>query len=1127
MKPSPLNRLIVLSAFAGLAATNSLSAAVLSWDGTDTNANANGGAGTWDTTTANWDTAATSGAAATWPTSGTDNDANFGGTAGTVTIATGGVTANDITFSTTGYTITGAGLTLNGTLPVLNVTGTQTINSAITSAVTGGFSKTGTGTLILGGANTFPASTTLAFNPVGSAGAIRLTNGSALSGITIINGVPASSTTSEARIELTNDITVTGTELRIGGRASFQSTGAGLVNISGNNTWAGAVRIFSTGGGHGIRSDAGTLTISGAVNSNIGARQWDIGGAGNVSITGNITTAVTINKFGNGTLTLSGSGNNYTGDTRPSAGSLVISHINALSGSSLNMVAADTGTVSFDGTTALILGGLKGDRNLSIANTSSASQSLTIGAASNNTYSAVLTGLTTSLAKVGTGTQTFSGNNQWTLNSFQSRAGVFELNGGKMTISQGTGTGYSAGMNGFTVVGGSTFRVNGGELVATTGSYFIPGGHTSGAGNGTFILDSGIVNAGSTEVLNGYGATGTVTINGGTFTAGVFRVAHSTGTLNLNGGRLIIANMTSAGTSTVNFNGGTVEPKGSQTSFLPVGITNARVSSGGAIFDTKAFNITVAKALTENTASIGGGLTKEGSGALTLSGANTYAGDTTISGGTLRLGNANSLGYGGTKTNVSDKTTVSSGFTLDLNGVADINEAITLNGSGIGGNGALINSSVTDASIGNGIASILLSGATTGSGYATAPTVTISGTGTSATATAYLGVTSASFSAGATGNKVYSVAPTVTISGGGGTGATATAVLTAGQVTGFTLTNPGIGYTTAPTFALSGGTVTTGTTDTAFTGNATQFTVAGVNMTNAGSNYTETPTYTFSAGNATPGAATLSSVILAANSSVGGTGNITINAVVSESGGSRALTKVGSGTLTLAGANTYTGVTQVNAGRLSVTGSLANTAVTVGGATATGTPTLAGGGTIGGATVIAAAGGGVVGIHSPGVAGVSDGVGTQTFSSTLKYDTGSIFEWSLSAPTTGAAALANGGTYDRVTASGALTGADGGAAAIFKVVLTGTAAFTDAFWSTSKSWNNIFTGGSGSATNLASIFTSFDPTGGLDSAGIVADVGRFSLNASTNTLNWTPVPEPTSALAGLLLGAGLLRRRRA
>jgi autotransporter-associated beta strand protein len=59
-------------------------------------------------------------------------------------------------------------------------------------------------------------------------------------------------------------------------------------------------------------------------------------------------------------------------------------------------------------------------------------------------------------------------------------------------------------------------------------------------------------------------------------------------------------------------------------------------------------------------------------------------------------------------------------------------------------------------------------------------------------------------------------------------------------------------------------------------------------------------------------------VTLAADSSIGGSGDITINAVVAESGGSRSLTKVGSGTLALSGTNTYTGATTVNAGVLEV-----------------------------------------------------------------------------------------------------------------------------------------------------------------------------------------------------------------
>lgn len=64
------------------------------------------------------------------------------------------------------------------------------------------------------------------------------------------------------------------------------------------------------------------------------------------------------------------------------------------------------------------------------------------------------------------------------------------------------------------------------------------------------------------------------------------------------------------------------------------------------------------------------------------------------------------------------------------------------------------------------------------------------------------GVISASVSNGGSG---YTTAPTVALTGGGGTGATATAQISGGVVTGITITNPGSGYTSAPTVAFSGG----------------------------------------------------------------------------------------------------------------------------------------------------------------------------------------------------------------------------------------------------------------------------------------------------------------------------------
>ena len=55
------------------------------------------------------------------------------------------------------------------------------------------------------------------------------------------------------------------------------------------------------------------------------------------------------------------------------------------------------------------------------------------------------------------------------------------------------------------------------------------------------------------------------------------------------------------------------------------------------------------------------------------------------------------------------------------------------------------------------------------------------------------------------GGSGYTSAPTVTISGGGGTGATAKAYVVGGEVVSVVITNPGSGYTSAPSVSFSGG----------------------------------------------------------------------------------------------------------------------------------------------------------------------------------------------------------------------------------------------------------------------------------------------------------------------------------
>ena len=229
--------------------------------------------------------------------------------------------------STAGGRVSGS-LT-NGTLQVQGAGNLILAGNNSLVTINKGASGSDTGTLILSGSNTF-SNTTLNFGTNSeNRGAIRLEHNNALGGITDINGNYTG--TAVAQIQLANNVTISGINYALGGRSNATTTGSALVNVSGNNTWAGTLRIANTGGAYGIRSDAGTLTISGELRNGLGtARTWELTGSGDIDITGNIVNgsafALGLLKTGNGVLTITGDSNTYTGGTTVNAGTMIVSN---------------------------------------------------------------------------------------------------------------------------------------------------------------------------------------------------------------------------------------------------------------------------------------------------------------------------------------------------------------------------------------------------------------------------------------------------------------------------------------------------------------------------------------------------------------------------------------------------------------------------------------------------------------------------------------------------------------------------------------------------------------------------------------------------------------------------------
>ncbi|MES2920984.1 MAG: autotransporter-associated beta strand repeat-containing protein [Verrucomicrobiota bacterium] len=982
----------------------------------------------------------------------------------------------------------------------------------------------------------------------------------------------------------------------LGSAASVVLTAGGTMNALVIDTTSGTRAIDLSAGVKGLTSlgvlfrGSNDATIS---NGQIGAAAVETMihqfGAGKLTISGTVGSGGgALTKDGTGELALSGA-NTYSGDTRVLDGTVTVTG----SIGTGNIIVGSVGTGAINPVVTFNSGS-------SYASTSAtAIRLLNPNSVVNINQANLLSNTTNFTLTAGTLNLNADNSTAWT------SATPIALSGATVGIlTLGLGHDNALGARPLTF-GNSTLVANGGTRTINNAISISNGTTTTVGGSNNMTLN------------------GMVTFIGGTNTF-----------------------LTSNNTATTNYAGGiTIRNDGSVAERFP---TISNTGSGTMIISAPIVN----------GSSLDGRLIFGGTGIVNLNAANTYTGTNTVNAGaTVKLGNGAGLGFGGAMANtIGSLTTVSSGAAIDLNGQT-VNELIAINGTGVGGSGALINSNTgTPSVIGGGLAVVAPNSAVSGSGYSSAPTVTIADpvTGTTATAAASLGLTAASFNI-VSGDIIYTTAPTVTITSGGGVGAIATAVLSGGAtgtVIGVTITNGGKDFTTAPTIAFTGGTVSSGTVAPTGTGNATNFGVRAISLSGAGTGYTVVPTVSFSGGGGTGAAATasLTTVNLASASSIGGAGDITVNAVVSGAsmtkvgagkvtlagnntyagttistgilqvgaggtigtlgtgavtnnalltfnrsdsatvanaiggtgaidqqgvgttiftgannyagtttisagilqvgaggiigtlgtgavtdnallvfnrsdaltvanaiGGSGAIEKQGAGTTTLTAANTYTGITTVSAGTLVINGDQTSA---IGAVTVAAGATLKGSGTIGGATTIQSGG-----IHAPG-----NSPGIEKFTSDLTYADGSIFAWDIDRTLSG-----RGTGYDGVNVTGALAGLDGADAgstlnAVFRIVI-GDSDFSDAFWSANDhTWNDIFTNADGTTAkaNWADIFGGgfeYYNSNGSALAG-APTTGSFTLTGSTLSWNYSAVPEISNALAGVLLGAGLLRRKR-
>ncbi len=504
---------------------------------------------------------------------------------------------------TGGTTTQGIALTLAGS----NTSASNLISGVIadgTATLKMAVTKSGNGTWTLSGANTYTGATTV------SAGTLSLTG--SLAGTAITTSGSGILNQSAAGV--------------ISGGASFTQGSSGTSILSGVNTYTGATTI-----------NAGTLNLGGSTaTGSLTSTVLNLGG-GTLSYTrtGNTTQAFTTTNLNSGASTITAvAGNTITlGAITPNAGGTVnFGNTGTITTSTANSAGILGGWATFNGTTWAVANGA----------------------------GSAITGLATytTTTAAGTTASNYTNNHIDVTNSAGLLGGVITANSLRfntaaattVTLATGTNTLGSSGILVTSTVGNNLSTITGGNLTAAASTNLaVIQNNTS---NG-LTIGSGIANNGTTGLTKS--GAGLLTLTG---------TNTYTGSTTVNAGTLALTGTAILGDSTaVVVNAGTFNIT-NVTSSETIGSLAGRAGSSVVL---GAKNLTVGGDNTSTTFSgvisgIGGSLTKEGTGTLTLDTAqSSFTGGTIVNGGTLTLGAYGTLATGSTLTVNTGATVKTSG----------------------------------------------------------------------------------------------------------------------------------------------------------------------------------------------------------------------------------------------------------------------------------------------------------------------------------------------------------------------------------------------------------------------------------------------------------------------------------